>query len=349
MGEIKAESRDKVGLPHLQLNHGMSNFDAGNFDNSSVTQSSVKSDGTNAPCLSDLSERDKPWDKHRGNADKAANHYRDSADFDKYASRIDFCSQFLDFRLVPEENEYKLKLDKARFCRVRHCPVCQWRRSLMWKAKAYKILPMVVEAYPKHRWLFLTLTLRNCQITELKETLQWMNQAWQRMAQRKQFPAIGWIRSTEVTRGKDRSAHPHFHCLLLVKPSYFGKYYLKQKEWVDLWRSSLRVDYNLILHVVPVKQGSQPMQLVPEILKYCVKESDLVGDKDWFLELTRQMHNMRTIATGGVLKEYLKQLEQDPEDLIGKDETKTEDEVDEGHLMFGWKYKEKKYKLFDNS
>lgn len=301
----------------------------------------------NAPCLSDLSTRDKPWDKHRGNADKAANHYRGDADFDKYATRMDFCSQLLDFKMVAEEHEYKLKLDTARFCRVRHCPVCQWRRSLMWKAKAFKILPAVVEAYPKHRWLFLTLTVRNCKIAELRDTLQWLNQSWQRMSQRKKFPAIGWIRSTEVTRGKDGSAHPHFHCLLLVKPSYFGKYYMKQKDWVELWRSCLRIDYNPVLDIRPVKHGKQPMELVPEILKYCVKESDLVADREWFLELTRQMHKMRTVATGGVLKEYLKQLEQEPEDLIGKDETKTEDEIDEGHLYFGWKYKDKKYKLVD--
>lgn len=303
--------------------------------------------GTNALCLGDLSDRDKPWDKHRGNSDKVANHYRGTQEFEQYATRMDFCSQLLDFKLVPEEQELKLKLDAARFCRVRHCPVCQWRRSLMWKAKAYRILPLVVAAYPKHRWLFLTLTIRNCTIKELRDTLRWMNQSWQRMVQRKKFPAIGWIRSTEVTRGKDRSAHPHFHCLLLVKPSYFGKYYMKQKEWVELWRSCSRIEYNPILDIRPVRQGHQPMELIPEILKYCVKESDLVTDREWFLELTRQMHKMRNVAIGGVLKEYLKQLEQEPEDLIGKDENKTEEEINEGHLYFGWKYQNKKYKLVD--
>ena len=325
----------------------MSNAIGDGSPNSILPHENEHEANINAPCLSDLSTRDKPWDKHRGNADKAANHYRGNIDFDKYATRMDFCSQLLDFKMVAEEHEYKLKLDTARFCRVRHCPVCQWRRSLMWKAKAFKILPMVVEAYKSHRWLFLTLTVRNCKITELRDTLQWLNQSWQRMSQRKKFPAIGWIRSTEVTRGKDGSAHPHFHCLLLVKPSYFGKYYMKQKDWVELWRSCLRIDYNPVLDIRPVKRGKQPMELVPEILKYCVKESDLVADREWFLELTRQMHKMRTVATGGVLKEYLKQLEQEPEDLIGKDETKTEDELDEGHLYFGWKHRDKKYKLVD--
>ncbi len=216
----------------------------------------------------------------------------------------------------------------------------------MWKAKAYKVLPKIVSSYPSHRWLFVTLTVRNCRITELKETLQWMNKSWQRLSQLKVFPADGWLRSTEVTRGKDGSAHPHFHCLLMVKPGYFGKNYIKQTEWVELWRKSLRIDYNPVLDVQAVKKGQQPMQLVPELLKYCVKESDLVGDREWFLELTRQMHKMKCVVTGGVLKEYLRELEQEPEDLIG-DDGEEEGEVDEGHLYFGWKRKLKKYKLVD--
>jgi len=307
------------------------------------SKSTYSQDST--PALADLSSRDKPWDKHRANSDKAADHYRGS-DFNAYAQRIDFCSQLLDFKLTPDaaKGELKLKLAAARFCRVRHCPVCQWRRSLMWKAKAYQVLPTIVEAYPSYRWLFLTLTVKNCAIVDLKETLTWMHESFKRMTKLKSFPAVGWLKSTEVTRGKDRSAHPHFHCLLLVKPSYFGKNYIKQSEWVDTWRRCLRIDYNPVLDVQAIKQGHKPMELVPELLKYCVKESDLVADREWFLELTRQMHNMRCVATGGVLKDYLKALEQEPEDLIGEGE---EDQLDEGHLLFEWKQREKKYKLVE--
>ena len=304
--------------------------------------------GTGDLYLQDLSKRDKPWDRHRLNSDQVADYYREAKKFEQYATRIDFCSQLLDFKLVLEEKELRLKLDSARFCRVRHCPVCQWRRSLMWKARAYRILPTVVEAYPNHRWLFLTLTVRNCIVTELRDTLQWMNQSWRRMMQRKKFPAIGWIRSTEVTRDKDGLAHPHFHCLLLIKPGYFGgRSYIKQKDWVKLWRSCLRVDYDPVVDIRAVRRENSPVELIPEILKYCVKESDLVADREWFIELTKQMHKMRTVATGGVLKKYLKQLEEEPEDLIGRDENKTEEEIDEGHLFFGWESKVKKYKMID--
>jgi plasmid rolling circle replication initiator protein Rep len=298
---------------------------------------------TDAPSLSDLSERDKPWDKHRANADKVSGYYVGS-EFQSYSDRIYFCSEWLKFNLTPDEDEgsLKLKLATARFCRVRHCPVCQWRRSLMWKAKAYKVLPKIVEQYPTHRWLFVTLTVKNCPITDLRSTLDWMHESFKRLTKLKSFPAVGWIKSTEVTRGKDGSAHPHFHCLLMVKPSYFGVNYMKQSDWVDLWRRSLRIDYNPVLDVQAIKKGKSPAILVPELLKYCTKESDLTADREWFLELTRQMHKTRTIATGGVLKDYLKELEQEPENLIGED---NQAEVVEGELCFGWKRKEKKYKL----
>ena len=73
-------------------------------------------------------------------------------------------------------------------------------------------------------------------------------------------------------------------------------------------------------------------------------------DREWLLELTRQMHKLRAIATGGVLKEYLKALEDEPEDLIhvdGDDEAIVTDEEDETHLFFGWKSKEEKYRLIN--
>ena len=305
---------------------------------------------TDAPFLSDLSKGDKPWDKHRSNADRVQSHYWKSTEFQDYAQRVSQCSQLLQFKLVPDKaaGELKLKLKNSRFCRVRHCPVCQWRRSLMWKAKAYKVLPKIVEKYPKHRWLFVTLTVKNCPITELRQTLQWMNQGFKRMTLRKTWPAKGWLKSVEVTRGKDGSAHPHFHCLLMVPSSYFsGAAYMKQADWVSLWRGCARLDYNPIMDVRAVKRGKQPTDLVPEILKYCTKESDMVHDREWFLELTRQMHKLRCIGTGGVLKDYLKALEEEPEDLIHGDEEQDSTEVDEGSFWFGWRQVEKKYRMVD--
>lgn len=309
--------------------------------------SSSQIEGNNTPALSDLSEHDKPWDKHRANSDVIGGYYSQS-EFIRYSERISECSQFLDFRLVPnsETGAYKLKLSSARFCCLRHCAVCQWRRSLMWKAKAYKMLPQLLIDYPKARWLFVTLTVKNCAITELRDTLTWMNKGFKRLSELKTFPAEGYIKTVEVTRGKKPpgSAHPHFHVLMMVKPSYFSHGYLSQAKWVEMWQKSLRVDYKPILDVQALKPQDSLIGLLAEVIKYSVKESDLTADKEWFLELTRQLHRTKAIAVGGILRDYLRELEQEPEDLIGNDD---EGDVDEGHLYFAWKRQQKKYRLVD--
>lgn len=321
----------------------MSKFLDGHISN--IPPPIKKEDGMNAPCLSHLSQQDKPWDKHRHSADRVANHYRGESDFDQYAQRMDFCSQLLDFKLVPNKKELssKLKLSGARFCRVRHCPICQWRRSLKWKARALEALPKIIVDYPNHRWLFLTLTQKNCLVTELRNTISEMNKSFVRLTKLKEWCIDGWIKSLEVTHGKDNKAHPHFHCLLMVPTSYFGRNYISQDEWVELWKRSARLDYKPQVYVKAVHKKQNPAILIPEILKYSLKESDLYRSKDFLLEVTKQLHKTRCVSVGGVLRGYMQGLGDEPQDLIGSDDAEVAEEI--AHLYFGWRYQEKKYRL----
>ena len=312
-----------------------------NIDTSTSSKKSIQSDNTKKLFLPD-NLQNTPWDKHRQYADLVMSHYVGSK-FEQYAERISSCSQLLDFDLKTAENdEIKLQLRSARFCRVRHCPVCQWRRSLRWKARAYQVLPKVVERYPTHRWLFMTLTQKNIPITELRTTLTEMNKSFRRMTGRKIFPAIGWLKATEVTAGKYQTAHPHFHCLLIVPASYFSHGYIKQSKWVELWRDCMQLDYNPVIDIRAVKKDLNPSVLIPELLKYCTKESDMAADREWFLELTQQLHNMRAISTGGVLKEYLRELESESIESVEVDEEESREEF--GRLLFGWRHRENRYK-----
>ena len=313
---------------------------------SSLPDSLSEEEGKSAVALSELSPRDRSWDKHRYSADLVADLYRGNCFFDSYAQRMDSCAQILDFKLVPDLDlgELQLKLSAAHFCRVPQCPVCQSRRSLMWKARALRALPLVVKDYPKHRWLFLTLTQKNCSVNELRETVLEMNKSFRRLTHFKRWFVEGWIKSLEVTRGKDSSAHPHFHCLLMVSPVYFKCNYISYQEWCDLWQRAARLDYKPQVHVRAVDKDCDPTVLIPEILKYSVKESDLYKSKEFLLGITEQLYKLRCISVGGVLRFYMKKLEEEPGDLIGKDE-ENKNEVDEGHLYFDWKCWDKKYRL----
>jgi plasmid rolling circle replication initiator protein Rep len=312
-------------------------------------------------CLSQISPGDERFDVLKAAAVHFGNLYRGTV-YDSFADRISQCATLLEFvtALTSGDGQQRLRLKSSRFCRVPRCPVCQWRKALMWRAKAFKIIPKVFEAYPSSRFLFLTLTVRNCPLTELRSTLAHMNKSWKRLTERQQFPAIGWIKTVEVTRDKHDLAHPHFHCLLMVKPSYFGgNYYLSHEKWVELWQKSLRVDYHPTVNIQAVKSltgANQGMrEAVAEVLKYSVKPSDVLNnrlptnripDQDWLVELTKQLYQTRSIATGGVLKQYLQQLESDDDsgDLIHATELENSESSDESiSLFFDWIEHRKRY------
>ena len=297
--------------------------------------------------LSDLAPKENTWDDHRSNAQSVQMLYEYSEEFNKYAERINGCSGILKFGF----GENKLILKQAFFCRVRYCPVCQWRRSLLWRAVMFQKLDEIKQTYPTHRWVFLTLTVRNCDVVDLKDTLKHMNASWQRLIQTKAFKlgVAGFLRTTEVTRGNDGKmrAHPHFHALLLVKPNYFGKNYIKQPEWVEMWQKALRADYAPSVNVKTVKQFAEGQldKAICETLKYSVKPDDLTLTRDsgaWLHEMTRQTFKMRFIATGGVLKGVLK-----PDDEITTDEMLTSseevEETDERRIAFQYHREHRRY------
>lgn len=286
------------------------------------------------------------WDEHRRESEIVEQLYQ-QAGLSNYGARIHDCSKWLGFALQAEdESEVKLRLKRASFCRVRHCPVCQWRRSLMWRARFLRAVPEVERAYPTHRWLFLTLTAKNVPLGELRVQLRHMNRAWERLRHRRAFPGHGFVKTLEVTRSEIGEAHPHFHCLILVPASYFSHGYLSQEKWTELWKNCLGVDYTPIVNVKAVKsrkgedRQTQTIKAVLETLKYGVKVQDLVADSDWLAELTYQLKNARAVSVGGVLREFMSEAE--PEDLT--DESIDEEIIEsDGELWFTWKTLKKRY------
>lgn len=308
--------------------------------------------------LSDISPADKPWDFRRAQSDEIQKLY-DLCGYDRYAERIRGCSEWLTYALqAKDDGELKLRLREAQFCRVRHCLVCQWRRQQMWRARFFKALPQVQEKYPTARWVFLTLTVRNCELTELRSTLTKMNAAWVRLIQRKVFPALGFIKSVEVTRAVNGTAHPHFHCLMLVPAGYFKRGYISQANWGTLWQSCLKADYTPMIRVQVVKPNKGTLNgtldaskdvmahAVCETLKYSVKPEDLLADPEWLGELTKQLQKTRSISIGGCLKEFFS--EDDPEDLINGEIQEEEKSEDDSFLLFDWSAIVRRYKKAKN-
>jgi hypothetical protein len=218
----------------------------------------------------------------------------------------------------------------------------------MWRARFLKAIPYIESLHPTSKWVLLTLTVRNCAITDLRSTLQHMNAAWNRMRLRKEFASNvqGWIRTTEVTQGRGGSAHPHFHALMLMRPSYFTHNYVKQERWAELWKECARLDYTPVIDIRIVKARGGDSEETPlrravmETLKYSVKPSDLILSRDWLLELTSQVYKLKFVASGGVLRNILRENEESDEDLMLLDgDGQSGDPV----LHFEWRRQAKRY------
>lgn len=318
--------------------------------------------------LTDLSPRDVNWKNLKSQNLTVASIYAETA-YDKYYHRMADCSGYLSFNLVSTDTgELMHKLQSARFCRVRACPICQWRRSLMWRSRTIRAMTRIVADYPGKRFIYLTLTVKNCQLGELSDTIAHANESWQRLLKRPQFKAVGWLRNLEVTRSSIGEAHPHFHALLMVNPGYFAQDYLNQKDWIALWRSCARLNYDPSVRVNVVKprnkvSNTDTSETAPQLdegllkairytLKYSVKPDEVLSTdtseldaKVWMLGLTEQLHNKRAVATGGIFKKYLS--ESDPSNLIvdGSNIDTSEPDSQEAKIGYVWRDESSDYLL----
>lgn len=301
------------------------------------------------PALEDLSSRDKPWDRHKDEAVRLSKilqsiALRSSSEIEnhrlkKYSERVSGCSTLLLFRRIAdgETGEMLLKLRNADLCRVRVCPLCEWRRSLMYQARFLSRIEEVLKQNQGLRFVFLTLTVRNCPVEDLRSTLGGMREAWKRLALRKEFAIVkGWVRKTEVTQGKDGSAHPHYHVLLAVPPSYFSTGYIKTARWAEIWKDCLRVEYDSICDARAVRRVEDVRK---EVLKYTTKASDLLGaGEEWLSVYIQQIHHLRFIDSGGILKGVFKEEEKKEDLIVTGEDASGEGDVDTGgRLVFGFK------------
>ena len=206
---------------------------------------------------------------------------------------LERCCSWLMFRRYVEGSV--LKLHKADFCRHRLCPVCNWRKSLKLFSQMKEVSGQLLQDFPGARYLFLTLTVKNCSGAELARTIDAMNfgfkllvNAGKTNASAKPVKAnlLGYAKATEIKYDaekiitKDMYAkqknyyiarglkvgsvnpnydmyHPHFHVLLMVKGDFFRTGYIKQDQWADIWQDCMKLDYTPQVHIRTVKANKR--------------------------------------------------------------------------------------------
>lgn len=326
------------------------------------------------------SGRVRPWRVHHRDGLMLAEVYESMAELTaekpdnnaaKYldkARRLTQCAAFAEFQRLPSG---ELRLHDSSFCRVRLCPMCQWRRSLKLGAQVRQVVERanadrIKETGAPLRWLMVTLTVRNVEGPDLGREIDRLHKALNNMAKSKTWAGavLGWLRATEVTHNtKADTYHPHMHLLLCVSPSYFrGRNYITQKGWQTMWAHYAGTDYDPIVDVRAVKpadgarlsdlpageQAAAMGKACAEVSKYAAKPADYIIPQDWAASmqavavLDAMLNKRRMTSWGGILKTIAKGLQlDDPEngDLVHIDETASADQTAEElahYVAYSW-------------
>lgn len=140
------------------------------------------------------------WAKRKLWTDRLARQVARDPQARQSAARLGHCADRLGVRLhYGEGDELVQKVQSARFCQQRLCPVCSWRKATAWRRRLIPGLEAFHAEHPKHRPLFLTLTVRNCPVSELRSTIRDIHSGWDRLTRRSEWPTPFWLRRTEVT------------------------------------------------------------------------------------------------------------------------------------------------------
>ncbi len=249
--------------------------------------------------------------------------------------RVSSCAEALRFHKQPDG---RLKLYQAYFCKNKLCQMCNWRRSMKYSYQTACIVNEAMKQFPKGRFLFLTLTVKNVEGENLSSTLSSLTQAFNRLFKYKKVQAnlLGYLRSIEVTYNEDRKDyHPHIHVLLFVRPNYFsgrGNNYISQEEWAELWAKSLKVDYVPMVDIRAVKdQGKGLHGAILETAKYPMKPFELsIENAQVVDDLYNGLYRKRQLGYGGLFKEIKKKLALDDAENGDLVHTTDDSEVSDG-------------------
>lgn len=310
-------------------------------------------------CVSDLlalSDKDnrgkkRRWKEYKTMNECLSNVYR--AFDDKKASRLYECCTQLVYNI---DSDNKKHLHSANLCKIRLCPICAWRRSLRTYSDVMKCIDYLNTQH-NYQYLFVTLTVKNCNSDELVSTIDKLYSAVKKLDRRKEIVSswAGWVRNLEVTHNIDINSpsydtyHPHFHQLVAVKSSYFTRgNYISKRKLRTLWADCLGItddDYRQSLQVnIKRCYGNTPKQ-VAEISKYASKANEYIIADDYNLSvdtvrtLDKALHNRRLVNYAKCFrdaKRYLKISDVEDADLIHIDDDNSSD--DNKNIEIYWWY-----------
>jgi replication initiation protein len=207
------------------------------------------------------------------------------------------------------------RLFTANFCKNRYCPICSKNKSLK-DAREVKIITEYLRD-SNFEFLFATLTAPNCQQSELKEEITKYNKALVKMLKDEKYNFIhGYIRKLEITYNNDSSSksygtfHPHFHLLIAIDKSYFGRKYLSKQVWLADWRKAMADSSITQIDIKKVSLGRKNNidKSILELTKYITKDFEFYSDVDVFENFYKGSKGKQMFAFSGIFRDAKRKL-----------------------------------------
>ena len=221
---------------------------------------------------------------------------------------VENCNTFLSF--VTDKTLEKKKLYKSNPCKNRFCPVCAWRKARK-DALGLSLMMQYIKQQENKEFIFLTLTTPNVNSDELENEIKGYNNSFRKLIKRKKVDSVikGHVRKLEITYNKKRDDYnPHFHVLIAVNKSYFTdkRYYISQKEWLNLWRDVTGMPEITQVRVQKIKQNNN--KELYEMAKYSGKDSNYLINQKVFDAFYKSLKGKQILVYSGLFKDARKKL-----------------------------------------
>ena len=240
--------------------------------------------------------------------------------------KICTCGTYIGFN--SNEND-SLSVTSANFCRQRLCPMCQRRRSL----RTYSAVSKVYELANKtgYQFLHVVLTVPNCPAAALNKTCDFLfkqssllfrksedvhtkaackgNEDIKKLRRNIKNSFKGVFRALEITFNDRLSIdhpfafHPHLHCLIAVKKSYFtSRDYISHEKLQKVWGTLTGIENVQVF----IGRVTDQCASIAEVAKYAVKPFKGDVTVEVLETLHKALFNRRLVQTFGIFRDWMK-------------------------------------------
>lgn len=188
---------------------------------------------------------------------------------------------------------------KRHWCKVKLCPVCEFRKQVRFYENINKILNDMNKEYD---FRFLTLTIKGCENYELVDKIADIMSSWNKLLDdnRMKEAVKGYYRWIDIAYDKNNKIyHPHLHIIMAGD-------FIDKKELQNLWKKEMRLNYEPNIKI-------QKMTNIQSLSKYIIKKKRdyIIPDnnsamKDAVKTLDSVLESCCIRNYGGIMKNYIK-------------------------------------------